>query len=93
MVTQTHVSLEAFDTLKSRLISAPYHHILPEVSSDAMFTVATNSSTIGILAVLLKKKQGGGIHQSIFGRVSRIELTVATLTPPMIWRLWPFVKR
>jgi hypothetical protein len=45
-VTVTHACLEAFDTLvwKLRLISAPYL-ILPEVSSDAIFTVATNAST------------------------------------------------
>jgi hypothetical protein len=39
-VTLTLASLEAFETLKLRLISAPYL-ILPEVSSDATLTVAT----------------------------------------------------
>jgi hypothetical protein len=38
-VTLKHACLEAFETLKLRLISAPCL-ILPEVSSDATFTVA-----------------------------------------------------
>jgi hypothetical protein len=52
-VTLTHVCLEAFETLKLRLISAPCL-ILPEVGSDATFTVATDASTLGIAAVLLQ---------------------------------------
>jgi hypothetical protein len=44
-VTLTLSCLEDFETLKLRLISAPCL-ILPEVSSDAMFTVATNASTV-----------------------------------------------
>jgi hypothetical protein len=51
-VTLTHACLEAFETLKLRLISAPCL-ILPAVSSVATFTVATNASTIGIAAVIL----------------------------------------
>jgi hypothetical protein len=46
-VTLTPACLEAFDTLKLRLISAPCS-ILPEVGSDATFTVATDASTVGI---------------------------------------------
>jgi hypothetical protein len=51
-VTLTPACLEAFGTLKLRLISAPCL-ILPEVSSDATFTVATCASTVGIEAVML----------------------------------------
>jgi hypothetical protein len=57
-VTLTHAYLEAFETLKLRLISAPCL-ILPEVSSDATFTVATHTSTLGIEAVLLQNQRGG----------------------------------
>jgi hypothetical protein len=52
--------LEAFETLKSRLISAPCL-ILPEVSSDARFTVARDASSLGIVAILLQN-QGGGLQ-------------------------------
>jgi hypothetical protein len=58
MVTLTHACLEAFETLKFRLISAPCL-ILPEVSSDAVFTVARDASTVGIAAVLLQDHGGG----------------------------------
>jgi hypothetical protein len=43
--------------------------ILPKVSSDAMFTVATDSSTLGIATVMLQD-QGGGLQQSLNGRAS-----------------------
>jgi small nuclear ribonucleoprotein (snRNP)-like protein len=59
-VKLTHACLEAFETLKLRLISAPCL-ILPEVGSDAMFTVATDASTVGIAAVLLYG-QGGSLQ-------------------------------
>jgi hypothetical protein len=59
-VTLTRACLEAFETLKLRLISAPCLN-LPEVSSDAAFTVATNASTVGIATFLLQD-QGGGLH-------------------------------
>jgi hypothetical protein len=59
-VTLTPTCLEAFETLKLRLISAPCL-ILPEVGSDASFTVATNASTMGIAAVLLQG-QGRGLQ-------------------------------
>jgi hypothetical protein len=52
--------LEAFETLKLRLISAPCV-VLPEVSSDAMFTVDTDASTLGIATVMLQD-QGGGLQ-------------------------------
>jgi hypothetical protein len=52
--------LEAFDILKLRLISAPCL-ILPEVGTDAIFTVARDASTVGIAAVLLQD-QGGGLQ-------------------------------
>jgi hypothetical protein len=52
--------MEAFETLKLRLISAPCL-IFPEVSLDAMFTVATNASTMGIEAITLQD-QGGGLQ-------------------------------
>jgi hypothetical protein len=51
--------LEAFETLKLRLISAPCL-ILPEVGSDATFTVATVASTLGIATIMLQD-QGGGL--------------------------------
>jgi hypothetical protein len=59
-VTLTRAYLEAFDTLKLRLISAPCV-ILPEVSSDATFTVATDTSTVGIATIMLQD-QGGGLQ-------------------------------
>jgi hypothetical protein len=59
-VTLTHVCLEAFETLKLRLISAPCL-ILPEVGSDATFTVATDASTVRIALVMLQD-QGGGLQ-------------------------------
>jgi hypothetical protein len=57
-VTRTPARLEAFETLKLRLISTPCL-ILPEVSSDATLTVATNASSMGIAAVLLQDREGG----------------------------------
>jgi hypothetical protein len=45
-VTPMPAGLEAFETLKFWLISAPCL-ILPEVSSDATFTVATHAWTVG----------------------------------------------
>jgi hypothetical protein len=59
-VTLTRACLEAFETLKLRLISAPCL-ILPEVGSDATFTVATEASTVGIATVMLQD-QGGGLQ-------------------------------
>jgi hypothetical protein len=59
-VTLTHARLEAFETLKLRLVSAPCLS-LPEISSDATFTVATDASTVGI-ATLLLQDQGGGLQ-------------------------------
>jgi hypothetical protein len=59
-VTLTRACLEAFEALKLRLISAPCL-ILPEVTSDATFTVATYASTVGIATVLLQD-QGGGLQ-------------------------------
>jgi hypothetical protein len=52
-VTVTPTCLEAFETLKLRLISAPCL-VLPEVSSDATFTVATDASSVGIAAIMLQ---------------------------------------
>jgi hypothetical protein len=57
-VALTPTCLEAFETLKLRLNSAPYV-ILPEVSSDATFTVASDASTMGISAFLLQDHGGG----------------------------------
>jgi hypothetical protein len=62
-LTLTHVCLEAFKTLKLRLISATCL-ILPEVSSDAMFTVATYALTVGIAIVMLQD-QGRGLIQLV----------------------------
>jgi hypothetical protein len=59
-VALTPAFLEAFETLKLRLISAPCL-ILPKVSSVATFAVATNASTLGIATVMLQD-QGGGLH-------------------------------
>jgi hypothetical protein len=58
-VTLTPACLEAVETLKLRLISAPCP-ILPEVGSDATFTVATGASQVGI-ATVLSQDQGGGL--------------------------------
>jgi hypothetical protein len=59
-VTLSFACLEAFETLKLRLISAPCL-ILPEVGSDATFTVATHASTMKIAAIMLQD-QGGGLQ-------------------------------
>jgi hypothetical protein len=59
-VTLTHACLEAFETLKLRLIYAPCP-ILPEVSSDVTFTGATYASTLGIATVSFQD-QGGGLQ-------------------------------
>jgi hypothetical protein len=59
-VTLTLACLEAFETLKLRLISASCL-ILPEVSSDATFTVDVDASTVGIATVMLQD-QGGGLQ-------------------------------
>jgi hypothetical protein len=63
-VTLTHACLEAFETLKLRLISAPCL-ILPEVSSDATFTLAAHASTVGITKLMLQD-QGGGLQPVSF---------------------------
>jgi hypothetical protein len=60
-VTMTHACLEAFETLKLRLISAPCVILVTEVSSDATFTVAIDASTLGIATILLQD-QGGGLQ-------------------------------
>jgi hypothetical protein len=65
--TLTHACLEAFETLKLRLISAPCM-ILPEVGSDATFTVATYALTLGIASVIKTKEEA--FNQSLTGRVS-----------------------
>jgi hypothetical protein len=57
-VTMTPTCLEAFETLKLRVISTPCL-ILPEVSSDAIFTVAAYNSTVGIATVMLQDPGGG----------------------------------
>jgi hypothetical protein len=59
-VTLTLAYLEAVETLKLRLISAPCL-ILPEVSSDATLTVATDPSTVAIATIILQD-QGGGLQ-------------------------------
>jgi hypothetical protein len=59
-VTVTPACLEAFETLKLRLIFAPCV-ILPEVGSGATLTVATYASTVGIARVMLQD-QGGGLQ-------------------------------
>jgi hypothetical protein len=64
-VTMTHACLEAFETLKLRLISAPCM-ILPDVGSDASFTVATDASTVGIATVILQDR-GGGLQLVSYG--------------------------
>jgi hypothetical protein len=58
-VTMTRAYLEVFDIFKLRLTSAACP-IFPEVSSDAMFIVATHASTLRIAPILLQD-QGGGL--------------------------------
>jgi hypothetical protein len=77
-VTLTSACLEAFETLKLRLISAPCM-ILPEVGSDVMFTVATYASTVGIAAVLLQG-QRGGLQPFSYWALKLNQLSVVTLT-------------
>jgi hypothetical protein len=64
-VTLAPAYLEAFETLKLRLISVPCL-ILPEVSSDTTFIVATYTSTLGI-ATLRLQDQGGGLQPISYG--------------------------
>jgi hypothetical protein len=59
-ITLTLAYLEAFETLKLRSISSSCL-ILPEVSSDATFTVTTYAPTLGIVAIMLQD-QGGGLQ-------------------------------
>jgi hypothetical protein len=66
-VTLTPACLEAFETLKIRLISAPCL-ILPEVCSDATFTVATNASFVEIATILMQDQGGGLQHVSYMAR-------------------------
>jgi hypothetical protein len=44
--------------------------ILPEVCSDAMFTVATDASIVGIAAIMLQDQGGGRQKYSFSRRVS-----------------------
>jgi hypothetical protein len=90
--------LEAFDTLKLRLISAPCL-ILPDVImftvatyAHAMFTVATNASIVGI-ATLMLQSQGRGLQPISHWARKLIHMSVATPTLPMIWKLWLLAKR
>jgi hypothetical protein len=53
--------IEAFEILELGLISAPCL-VLPKVSSDATFTVATNASAVGASIALLQDN-GGGLRQ------------------------------
>jgi hypothetical protein len=69
-VTLTPAYLEAFEILKLRLISAPCQ-ILPEVNSDATFTVTTNAWPVGIATFLLKETKDDGFNLSLTGRVIR----------------------
>jgi hypothetical protein len=55
----TRACLEAFETLKLRLISAPCLIIL-EVRSDAILTVAADASTVGTATLL--QDHGGGLQ-------------------------------
>jgi hypothetical protein len=59
-VTLTLACLGALKTLKLRLISAPCL-ILHEVNYDAMFTVATYASIVGIATIMLPD-QGGELQ-------------------------------
>jgi hypothetical protein len=52
-VTLTPTCLEAFETLKLRLISAPCL-ILPEVILEATLTVATYASIVGIATIMMQ---------------------------------------
>jgi hypothetical protein len=44
----TPTCMEAFETLKLRLISAPCMVLHPEVSTDAAFIVAADASAVGM---------------------------------------------
>jgi hypothetical protein len=57
-VRLTPACLEAFETFKLRLISAPCL-ILSGVSSDATFAVATSCTSVGIATVMLQDIGGG----------------------------------
>jgi hypothetical protein len=60
-IAMTPTCMEAFKTLKLRLISIPCL-VLPEVSSDATFTMATNALTMGVDATIVLQDQGGGLQ-------------------------------
>jgi hypothetical protein len=72
--------LEAFETLKLRLISVPCM-IVPVVSSDATFTVATNASKEGIGRISLEE-QGGGL-QPVSYWARKLNPTVSAATPTL----------
>jgi hypothetical protein len=51
-VVHTELTKAAFDTLKSRMISAPIL-LIPKMGHEAEFVVATDASKVGIAGVLL----------------------------------------
>jgi hypothetical protein len=59
-VALTRAFLEAFETLKLRLVSAPCM-ILQEVGSDATFTVAAYASAVVGITTIMLQDQGGGL--------------------------------
>jgi hypothetical protein len=80
-ILMTPTCLEPFQTLKRRLISAPCL-VLPEVSSNATFTVATYASAVSIATALPQYQRG-----SLIGRVNLTILSVVVLTMFTIWKL------
>jgi hypothetical protein len=68
----TYACLEALETLKLRLISAPCL-ILPEISSDATFTVATYALTIGTAAVIMQDQGGLQSYSYLARKLIQIE--------------------
>jgi hypothetical protein len=57
-VVQTETTKVAFQTLKSRMISAPFLFI-PSMGHEAEFVVATDASKVGIAGVHLQEDTYG----------------------------------
>jgi hypothetical protein len=57
-VVHTDATKTAFETLKSRMISAPVR-LIPKMGHEAEFVVASDASKVGIAGVLLQEDTSG----------------------------------
>jgi hypothetical protein len=89
MMTPTH--LEAFETLKLRLIFAPCL-TLPDVGLDATSTVAKDASRMGIHSFYCKTTEEDFIN-SLNGLRSRTQVSATRTALPTTSRPWPPGRR